>query len=270
MISFVNSNTEQMASYRYRTLIPAQQLGAKINDPEADTLIFGKPNHVGIVKEAKKRGKRVIVDFCDDHFDHPNLGPIYRQILDLSDLTICPTAVMRDRISEIKKCEIALVPDPYEMPELEPHANGENLIWFGHNTGLNQVLKKLTYLKNLTVVTGPKIGEGMIQWTPENLDREMRKANISVLPTTKDQHYKSPNRLINSIRMGLFPVCDHHPSYKEFSKFIYMGETPTGVKWAREFASELNDMVKVGQEYIRNRYSPEAIGRKWDEALRGL
>lgn len=270
MISFVNSNTEQMASFRYRTLIPAQQLGAKINDPEADTLIFGKPNHVGTVKQAKALGKRVIVDFCDDHFDHPSLGEIYRRVLDHADLVTCPTAIMQERINEIRHCEIAIVPDPYEMPELEPHAEGEQLLWFGHNSGFNQVLNKLTYLKNLTVVTGPKIGEGMIQWTPENLEREMRKANISVFPTTKDQHYKSPNRLVNAIRMGLFPVCDHHPSYKEFNKFIYMGEVPTGVKWAREFVHELNDMVRIGQDYIRDRFSPEAIGKKWDEAIRGL
>ncbi len=42
-ISFCHYGNPNMASYRYRAMIPARALGAAINDPSADVIIFAKP-----------------------------------------------------------------------------------------------------------------------------------------------------------------------------------------------------------------------------------
>lgn len=263
-VAFLHPGTPEMASFRYRTLIPAQQLKAKVNIPDADIIVIGKPVHLELIRQLKSEGRKIVADFCDDHFGHPGLGPLYRDTAALADYCVAPTAAMRDRIPS---GDIAVIPDPYEMEEAAPHAEGENLLWFGHNAGLSAVKYKYP---NLTVVTGPNIGEGMIRWSPETLKEEMLKANIAIFPTVRGHEYKSPNRLINALRMGLFPVCDRHPSYEEFKSFVWMTEVPTGIKWAREFKSELNDFVRRGQDYIRGRYSPEAIGVQWKELLEAL
>jgi hypothetical protein len=263
-VAFLHPGTPEMASFRYRTLIPAEQLKAKVNMTDADTVVIGKPVHLDLVRQLKSEGRKIVADFCDDHFSHPTMGDLYHETAKIADFCVCPTEEMRKRIPAQK---VVVIPDPYEMEELEPHAFGENLLWFGHNAGLSAIGFKYA---NLTVVTGPNINEGMIRWSPESLKAEMLKANIAIFPTAKGHEYKSPNRLVNALRMGLFPVCDRHPSYEEFKKFIWMTEVPTGIKWAREFKRELNDLVKQGQNYIRDRYSPEAIGAQWKEVLEAL
>jgi hypothetical protein len=267
-VSFIADQAMWMASYRYRTLIPAHQLCADINNHNAGIIVWGKPGlgDAEHVQRLKANGQTVIADFCDNHFDHPQLGPAYRRIAEIADICTAPTTTMAALIP-VAVGKKAVIPDPYEMPEESPHADGDKILWFGHNAGL----KALYYQPpNLTVVTGPQVKEGWVPYSLESLREEMRKANIAIFPTIKGHEYKSPNRLVNALRMGLFPVCDRHPSYEEFKDFIYMSEVPTGIKWAREFKHELNVFVKQGQDYIRDRFSPEAIGMQWKELLEAV
>jgi hypothetical protein len=263
-VSFHHPADQTSASYRYRAEMPAKHLGAPVNIGGTEIIVISKPWALEQAKIAKKAGITVVVDFCDDHFQHPSFGQMYRDYAKLADYCVCPTEEMRTRIPHKN---VAVIPDPYEMEELEPHATGDSLLWFGHNAGLKALKYKLP---NLTVVTGPNVGEGMIPYSPERLKEEMAKANIAIFPTVKGHEYKSPNRLINALRMGLFPVCDPHPSYTEFKKFIWSTEVPTGVKWCREFRGELNDFVREGQDHIRGKYSPEAIGNQWRDLLEAL
>ncbi len=264
-VSFIHEFGPEFASFRYRAMIPAQQTGAMLNNPEADILVFSKPSQgaLNLAQEAKLAGKTIIADFCDDYFDDKHKGIGYRYLADIADLCVCPTQVMRDRIPARK---IAVIPDPYEMEELQPHAEDEKLLWFGHNAGL-KALEPYKDLPRLTIVTGPAIMKGMIEYSPEALRKAMTESNIAIFPTTKGHEYKSPNRVINALRMGLFPVCDRHPSYTEFKRFVWQSNIGTGLVWAREFQSELNDLVKAGQDYIRERYSPQTIGGMWKDLL---
>lgn len=265
-VAFLHPGTPEMASFRYRTLIPAQQLKAKVNIPDADILVIGKPVEPNEIQGLKANGHIIVADFCDDHFGHPLLGEGYRRVAELADLCVAPTQVMRDRIP-VAAGKKEVIGDPYEFEEVGPHADGDKVLWFGHNAGLRALYFNPP---NLTIVTGPKVQDGMVLYSPENLKAEMLKANIAIFPTIKGHEYKSPNRLVNALRMGLFPVCDPHPSYEEFKKFIWFNESPTGIKWCREFHHELNDFVKEGQNYIRDRFSPEAIGNQWRNLLEAL
>ena len=141
-----------MASYRYRSQIPCQELikrgvDAKINEGEADTVIFSKPLalDVSIAKQAREQGCRVIVDFCDPHFNHKELGPVYSEISQYANVITCPTKEMQNRILENLKKGSVVIPDPYEVDEKEPHADGESKLWFGHQRNLNEILKFVNY-----------------------------------------------------------------------------------------------------------------------------
>ncbi len=264
-VSFIHEFGPEFASFRYRAMMPAQQVGATINNASADVLVFSKPSQsaLNMAQEAKLEGKKIIADFCDDYFNDSQKGAGYRYLAELADLCVCPTAEMRERIPARK---IAVIPDPYEMDEVQPHAEGEKLLWFGHNAGL-KALEPYKDLPRLAIVTGPAIMKGMIEYSPEALRKTMAESNIALFPTLKGHEYKSPNRVINALRMGLFPICDKHPSYVEFKKFVWQSEVRTGLRWAAEFSHELNDLVKAGQDYIRERYSPQTIGGMWKDLL---
>jgi len=130
--------------------------------------------------------------------------------------------------------------------------------------------EKTVALPNLRIITGPKTIEGTTPYSPENLLRGFREAHKVLLPTRAGVEYKSPNRLLESLRMGLFPICGDLPAYKEFKRFIWTGEIWTGLRWTKHFRSDLNDLAYEGQDYIRDRYSPERIAKLWLEVCESV
>ena len=266
------------ASYRYRAQIPAEEVSkhngftTAINGGDADIVVFSKPamKEFPIAEQAKREGAKIVVDFSDDHFQR---NDTYMQFAGLADSIICASDVMRARIYDYTKQHAVSISDPYEAEECEPHADGDQLLWFGHKTNMKAMLKVLPLLKGrpLRVVTGPKLIPGTIMWTPNNMKNAFAVSNTVILPVMPGDEHKSPNRLINSIRAGCFAVTMEHPSYFEFRRFIWSGNTAagfsTGLRFMDAFRGELNEMVKEGQDYIRKRYSPEAIGAKWASFL---
>lgn len=260
-----------MASFRYRTKIPAEHIGASINEGSGDIIVFSKPmqGDFEIAKAAKDHGAKVVVDFCDPHFD----TPLYQRIAIKADLIVCPTKEMANIVGRFfyPTCDkrIEIIPDPYEMPEVPPHANGDKFLWFGHNANLEDI-KPHSGIPNLRIVSGPKVSDGITHWSPANIDRAMREANICLFPTRKGAEYKSPNRLLNALRMGLFPICQRHPSYEEFRGLAWVGEIATGTTWALHFKEDLNPLVREMQDKIRVKYSPSTIGETWKSVLESI
>lgn len=275
-IVWVNRFGPRMASYRYRAETPANEINklgfnAKINNGEADIVIFSKPfmDDFESAIKYKKEGCKIVVDFCDDHFQRESM---YSDFANLADALVCPTNIMRGRIYDYVKKDSVVIPDPYEQEECEPHAEGDNYLWFGHMGNIKDILDVVQFLgdRKLRVVSGPQEIPSVIPWSPQNMKSAFEVSNICLLPTKSGVEYKSPNRLLNAVRAGLFPVCMAHPSYNEFKHFCWVGNFPTGLKWEAAFKRDLNTLVKVGQDYIRDRYSPEAIGRKWANFLETL
>lgn len=261
-----------MASYRYRSFIPVQELikqgiDAKLNEGEADTVVFSKPLDVDvpIAKQAREQGCRVIVDFCDDHFNHSQLGHVYSEISQYANVITCPTSEMQDRILEKLKKGSVVIPDPYECDKYKPHAEGEKKLWFGHQRNLSEILPYISKYP-ITVCTGENEHlTDYIKWSIESQEICLRKANLVLIPSSGN--YKSPNRLINSLRMGCFPIVGNNPSHKEFRRFCWVGNIKTGIDWAKAFQSDLNGLVKEGQEYVSRNYSPEKVGIYWKDII---
>lgn len=98
-VSFVHFGDDAMASYRYRCRIPSEQLKVPTNNLNAKVVVFTKPipEDVEIAKKIKADGRKVVVDFCDDHFDQEH----YKQLLLLADAITCPTVEMAKRIESL-------------------------------------------------------------------------------------------------------------------------------------------------------------------------
>lgn len=281
-IVFIHRQGPDAASYRYRALEPAKHISrvngfsCAINGGAADILVLSKPSLEDVVMmgEAKKEGCKVVADFCDDHFNNPSYA-FYKDVAKEADFVVVPTQVMADRVLEhTGKVADAIIPDAYEEEESEPHADGEKVIWFGHNTNVKDLRPWMGNLKDwdLTVLTGPNLPEDARsrKWTKEAQTEELSKANIVFLPTRKGAEYKTNNRLLNSIRAGCFAICAQHPSYIEFKKMVWVGDPYTGLRWVKAFRSDLNGLVKEAQDYIRDRYSPATIGSMWAKAMEAV
>jgi hypothetical protein len=269
------------ATYRYRALMPAQEVSkvngfkATVNTGAGDIIVFSKPVHtdLGLAKAARAEGAKVVVDLSDDHFSHPVIGRLYADICAVADKIVCPTEVMRDRITANLEIEPEVIAEPYEFDELEPHANGEKFLWYGHKGNLIGLMPWKDYIKDLdlTVITDKNDRwPDYIPWSLEAMKSNLASRNIVLLPTMKGAEYKSSNRLVNAIRSGCFAVAQDHPAYREFRKFAWVGNLATGVKWAKHFKNDLNELVKEGQEYIRDRYSPQTIGKQWADLFASM
>lgn len=274
---FIQRLGPQTATFRYRSQIPAKQLGGSVNGGEASVLIFSKPTPDDLELAKQHKGDLgIIVDFCDDHFRTHTMGKIYAEMAHLADRIVVPTENMAGRITKYTGLTAhAIIPDPYEEELCPPHADGNRFVWFGHSTNLKEIRPWLPEMQNrdFTMVTlDPRqtLNTEFIPWTQQTQTTELRKANIACLPTRKGVEYKSPNRIVNALRAGCFPVCGGSiPSYREFRKFAWVGNFATGIRWAEHCRAELNDLVSEGQKYIE-KFSPENVGNLWREVIESL
>lgn len=263
-ISFIHPWGPGSASYRYRAAIPAAELGATINDAQtANVLIYSKPDGVDLmdVKRALGDGKRVIADFCDDHFDRKE----YRDMLRLADEVVCPTQYLADKIKVLGR-EAHVIPDPYEYPQVEPHCNGANLLWFGHGSNIESI-NRLDGLLDQPVFKVSNITGCHRQWSHEVMLEEFSFADIVLMPATAP--YKSCNRTVEAVRQGCFVVAEPHPSLEGFPG-IWIGDIKEGIEWARQHPQEANERTKLAQIYVSQMYAPRTVAFAWSRVIQGL
>jgi uncharacterized Rossmann fold enzyme len=253
-VSFLHHGGPSMASYRYRAQIPAEHLGASINDLTADVVIVSKPESVTVseVKQMLGRGQSVIVDFCDDHFTTPH----YRDLLRLADTVVCNTPVMQQTIAALGR-EALVIDDPYEYPEQAPHCQGAKLLWFGH--ALN---RPTLDFPNLHCVSN---APGDIPWSIETMRTECARADIVLIPETAP--YKSANRTIEAIRHGCFVVAEPHPSLTDIPG-IWIGDLQEGITWASTHWIEANARIRHSQIWVSQRFAPRIVAGAWSQCIR--
>lgn len=276
-IVWVHRYGPQFASYRYRAAMPAVEVAkingykTAVNNGEADIVIFSKPQEDELVmaQKAKAEGAKIVVDLSDDHFQQ---NDVQKRFAELADGIVTGTDTMRARIYDYTKKDSVAIPDPYETEECEPHADGDDYLWFGHSSNFKALISVFPSMngRKLRVVTGPKVSEGAILWTPENMAQAFKLSNIVVLPSLQGHEFKTHNRLLNSIRAGCFAICMGHPAYLEFKSHVWVGNFPTGLRWAEHFRKDLNGLVKGAQDHIRDRYSSATIGKLWASYLGSL
>jgi hypothetical protein len=65
---------------------------------------------------------------------------------------------------------------------------------------------------------------------------------------------------------------ENFESYIEFKGMCWVGHFPTGLRWVDAFRGTgvLDECVREAQGYIRDRYSPQAIGQKWASFLESV
>ena len=252
-----------VASSRLRARIPQQEL-AKLGFREgSDVLIYGKH----FVEDKQLCGfRKLIFDICDDHFQHAELGAYYHRHAKMADMVTCNSDAMRTRIKAETGRDAVVIREPYEGEEQEPGI-GPALFWYGHKSNLADLERVSSDLKYpLMILTN---AAGFEQWTPEAFKEVMSIPCIVIIPTGKSQA-KSENRMVEAIRGGRYVCAEPLPSYEPFERFFPLGKIPQHIESALANPSESMERIKEAQDYIRDLYSPSAIGLQWLEAIQCL
>lgn len=155
--------TSELATNRYRAIIPAQQLriaGHLVDFIAADgwqwgsgsrpdLIILGKLLPSGSAQEFSRMssqvlaqatraiadGVPVIADFNDDHFNHPVLGPHWVHAASLATLCTAASQAMADVVQRFTRSPVVVIPDPIASPTGTPRV-------FRPATGLARLLSR--------------------------------------------------------------------------------------------------------------------------------
>ena len=250
-VTFVSFG-ETVASSRLRASIPQQQLEKIGVKRGLDVVVYGK--HL-VAFDQIKHFKNKVFDCCDDHF-RTDRGDYYREHIAKADLVTCNSEKMAEIILVETGRIATVIPDPYESEE-NPAGMGNGLLWFGHESNLIDLHPYLDLKPE--VLTGS-------DWSRDKQLAALDKCAAVLIPTGKSMA-KSANRLIESVRNGRFVIAGHMPAHEEFKRMMWVGNIRDGVEWAKAYPHKAVGQVKECQQYIRDKYSPEAIGRLWFNAL---
>lgn len=309
--------TSQLASARYRALVPAQQLARMghsvrvasilegggpiaLGDGPFDVLVLSKSfraSNEELARSVKARGVRVAVDFCDDHFDHPEHGRHFHALARMADVVVASTEAMADSVKRNAGRDAIVIPDPVEGPkraaEFRPRPPVLRVLWFGHPTnlgGLAQGIDALSALASrmpvrLTIVTKllagvdevaadigrkAKVEVRLAPWSIEATWKALEEADVVWIPVgdSAQKAVKSANRLLESIWAGRLPVADAIPAYQPFADLVPIGERlDAAVLRCLAEPQAVEARLAEAQRRIARTHSRYACGRLWARAL---
>ena len=93
------------------------------------------------------------------------------------------------------------------------------------------------------------------------------QCDITIIPNAGSNSAKGANRMIESIRQGVFVVAEPMPAYEEFRDWMYIGEIKEGIEWCRQNKAELQGRIQKAQEYIVKEYNPTKTGERWQRLI---
>ena len=298
--------TSDVASVRYRITLPAHAiLGSKVTYvgpganrrtllerfEGAEAAVFGKlPESMAqlaleLAAALRKRGIKVIADYCDDHFVHPVLGPAYRAMAAAADAVVASTPGLAEVLKAHTPMPITVVTDPVEGERGEPRASigrPPRLLWFGHPLNLDTLPFGLYQLADrrinfaLTVLTAPgsgaeELGHRFRVWSTAALFEELRECDAVIIPSNPDdprKAVKSPNRFTEALWAGRFVIAHSLPAYEALGAYGWVGaELGDGLAWLLEHVEDAGERIRAGQQWVAQNASREAIGAAWMAAV---
>lgn len=263
-VNFVGGQKE-IASGRYRTLMPANWLYSNGFTPGNHVLVIGKHNWPEGIEE---NHKKIVFDVCDDHFDGV-WQDHYLKWCDKADSVVCNSEEMKRVILDRTGRRAEVIPDPVEGFRMPPHL-GERLLWFGNKWNFKSVQRVIPSLEGyeLEVVSEP-FNDKVIPWSPENMRLALERAGMVIIPTSKSKA-KSANRLIIALQAGCFVVAEDLPAYREFDAYAWIGGIREGCDWALNNRDTALKMINKGQDFICKNFSMDKIGPMWARVINDL
>lgn len=313
--------TSSLASARYRILIPAAELAARgvqckfigVDDlrrgeialpTDLDAIVISKSSHgftETLAQEARTHGAAVVVDFCDDYFSEPDMGPHHLRLAALADQIVVSASALADVVQrQTQQSPPRVINDPCEGPRGAPrfNINGDeplHLLWYGHPRNLETLAETVPDLSasahtmpmDLTIVTNvespaieslkPFITKGshalkiaLKPWSLETTWSELERCDMVVIPSSERQKYliKGSNRLAEALWAGRCVAAYPLQSYQEFAAWSFLDtEICSAIERAVDEADAVPARIAAAQTYLAQHYSPAVIAAQWLEAI---
>jgi len=274
----VNQNA-RLASYRLRCGIPMRELRKHGIDSEIGVgpiTVFSKhwnDDDFDEAKYVKKQHGRVIFDLCDDHFDG-DFSDHYRKMIDLADVVVVSTCELAKVVKLETGRECKVISDPYEYPKEPPKENNRarNVLWFGHSANLPTIAREIERLQDRSLLVVSNIeelqGAKVMRWSREAMLHAFAWADVVIIPVgdQRKDSVKSPNRMVESIRQGLYVVANALDAYAPYG--MWQGDIQEGLKWLEANQNEAKQQVLAAQNVVEELNSPAVIGAQWLEVFR--
>ena len=243
-----------LASFRLRVAIPAAHLGCSyyIGHP-GDVSFFFKDAHPA----AASNLPCVVYDVVNDHFANEH----YRQMCYVATAVTCSSPAMAETVLEHTGRHATVIDDPYENAEEEVRCEGDNVLWFGHSANLSSLPKHMEDADfNLTICSN--WSKSSVQWTRASEMQCLARCAVALI--TGNNPGASSNRVVKAIRAGRFVVAPRGcAAWEQFEPYIWLGNVQDGIRWALNNREEACSRTRAGQQYVRERFSPEVIGKQW-------
>jgi hypothetical protein len=232
----------------------------------------------------------------------PFLGE-YQKALGKCSTFVVPCAGLEQALARYAKRGIRVVEDPYESHAAQAvraaASSPLRLAWFGSLGSVNLAPLERAFdaiaarlggtALRLEVVTA-EVSRPAVQamrdrlgarhagfdlaftaWSLASTEAAIQRSDFVLLPQEFRSAWgkvKSHNRMVSAIRGGRLALASPIPAYRELAQYGWVGEDlPAGLRWAIAHPDEAARRVAEGQRHVEARFSPEAIGRKWAEAL---
>jgi glycosyltransferase involved in cell wall biosynthesis len=291
--------TSDMASVRYRILIPAQAIpGSKVTHigpganrrtlierfEGAEVAVLGKffdTSVLELVAALKERGIRIIADYSDDHFSNALIGLAYRAVANRADNVVAATPGLAEVLKEHTGSPVSVITDPVEGARAEPRAGAgtpPRLLWFGHPLNLDTLRFGLPQLRDysLTLVTAPgagaeRSGHRFRAWSTTALFEELRQCDAVIIPSNPydpRKAVKSTNRFTEALWAGRFVIAHPLPAYQPLAAFGWVGEDlGEGLAWLLQHPEEAIERIRAGQDWIEQHCSRDAVAAAWKSVI---
>lgn len=261
-----------LASYRFRVAIPAPHTGLSysIGEPGEVSFFYKHFEPIEIAQSAKESGSRIVYDVVNEHLEGEK-GVYYRSMIALADAVTCGSEWMRRRILDATGKTATVIDDPWETDEAETQCEGRDVLWFGHGANLRSALHAFDAVfaaKANPVVCSNAQHKAIVPWSPEEERRQLERCALVLL--TASNPGASTNRVVKALRSGRFVIAQDIESWRELRDYIWIGDIRQGVEWALSNRQQALEKVRAGQEYVREKKSPQAIGRAWSTVMRPL
>ena len=265
-IGYIGDLYSGHAGFRYRVDAPMRLHGLDyvLGTAGDVTLMFRAISkyHFEKLKELKFKS---IYDITDFHLDRDHeIGVIQRSIIMHATIISVASKKLQEKLYKDYRLNSEVIEDCYTNEEWLPSIPNDNIVWFGHPSNTSS-LRPYLRLDKLIVCSKNIETSKLVQYS-EKTELQLLKDNGLVLLTSSNP-MTNGNRIIRALRAGKFIITPNFnvEAWNEFKDFIWQGDVSEGIKWALANRDEALWKVKLGQDYIREKFSPVTISNMWRE-----
>jgi hypothetical protein len=248
------------------------------------------------LKTIFKFDRPVVLDYTDDHIQNQTvMSDFYRIALERADQVVCSSQQLQKSISAIYSKKISVIEDAVEYLPLPPKSvpnKPRRLLWFGHHSNIAALQRFLrTFHPPMPVevlVLSTEQGRQMLQtspplqspsvrllfklWSIEEMPKAAAQCDACIIPVDDSSSAKkgaSSNRLLTALTLGLPTCADQIPSYLEFQDFLTDLRGPQ-LDQVIMNPQAFHRQIELAQRHIKQHYSFQSLGLKWQATLEQL